>query len=201
MKKKILFGCLVIFVIVTVFFQIIKPIWIIPKNDIICKKDSGFVEYFPIWLEDESVRKNFCDISEGFPSSKSEDYRQLIHEFEITSTSLLNIKKIVMSIDEISCDEKNNVIFSSSHSLEELEISDTKFGKKLLYTPPILVFVGDLNTEDEIKERIERIAKATKYKLAFDMSWVGVKDVSFTFDNPKEYYVEDGDTGEKEKLN
>ncbi len=200
--KKIIAGLITLVVLCGIFFFVIHPIWLKVGSDVVCSSSNGYdTEFLESCKKDESVDVNLDAFSGKFPSKASSDYRQLILDFNLTSTSIFGLKGMCVYVKDIDCSNKKNAILLNSWTYDEGGFESLRFRKENYHTPFILVYVGDLKNEEEIEERLEDIAKHTTFGVTYTLQWLGNRNYSWSAgDKIKGYILEDGDTNKQKRV-
>lgn len=200
-KKKIIVGIGVIIILCGAFFFAIHPVWLESGSDVRCIMSDYFTEDLEAWASEDSVDTNLDAFSGKFPSTDSGDYRQLTLDFSIANTSIFGIQGMCVYVKNIDCDNKKNVLLLQSSTYDESGFETIRLSKEEYGTPYILVYVGDLDTEEEIEDRMEDIAKHTTYEMVCTMQWLGTRKYSWSAGNKiRGYVIEDSYTGKKERI-
>jgi len=74
-------------------------------------------------------------------------------------------------VKEIDCDNKENAVLLHSYTYDEGGFETIRLGNDEYSTPFILVYVGDLDSEEDIQERMEDIAEHTNFEVACTIQW------------------------------
>lgn len=200
-KKKIITGIGIIAILCIAFFFVIHPIWLTSGTDVICITSRSCAEYLEEWKYEDDIDVNLDEFSGEFPSTDSKDYRKLVLDFALTNTSIFGLKGMCAYVKEIDCDNKKNAILLQSFTYDEGGFETIRLGNEEYSTPFILVYVGDLDNEEEIENRMEDIAKHTTFEAACTIQWLGTRTYSWSAgDKLKGYVIEDSYTGKKERI-
>ena len=200
-KKKIIAGIGSMVILCVAFFGGIHPIWLASGTDVTCNVCDDYTESFELWRNADDIEVNLSAFSGEFPSTDSKDYRQLTLDFGITNTSIFGVQGMCVYVKEIDCDNKKNAIFLHSYTYDEGGFETIRLGNEEYSTPFILVYVGDLDSEEEIQDRMEDIAKHTTFEAACTIQWLGTRTYSWSAGNKlKGYVIENIDTGKKERI-
>lgn len=200
--KKIIAGIVTLVALCGVFFFAIHPIWLKAGSDVVCSSSNGYdIEFLESCKKDESVDVNLDAFSGKFPSKDSSDYRQLILDFNLTSSSIFALEGMCVYVKDIDSPNKKNAILLNSWTYDEGGFESLRFRKENYHTPFILVYVGDLKNEEEIEERLEDIAKHTTFGVTYTLQWFGNRNYSWSAgDKIKGYILEDGDTNKQKRV-
>jgi len=183
------------------FFWVIHPIWLTSGPDVTCITSRSCAEYLESWKNADDMDVNLDAFSGEFPSTNSEDYRKLTLDFTLTNTSIFGLKGMCAYVKEIDCDNKKNAILLQSLTYDEAGFETIRLGKEEYITPFILVYVGDLGSEEEIADRMEDIANHTIYEMVCTIQWLGTRTYSWSTGNElKGYVIKNIDTGKKERI-
>lgn len=205
MKKKKIIGFVIVLCLsvcmAVLYFQIIQPISVTVDRDVIGETGSSsenFEEHLKIWKEDDKIEFNLDAFSGEAPSLNALDYRQLMFEFTVTNRSLLGLQDMCVYVKDIDCENEKYAILYRAATYDEGGFEVVRVGKEDYYTPFIMVYVGDLTSEEEIQERLEDIAKHTTYQAICNMEWLGVRTYSFCGgDKLDGYVITDSNNNEK----
>ena len=84
---------------------------------------------------------------------------------------------------------------------DEGGFDELSFGKDSYKTPFMLVYVGDLDSEEKIQERMEDIVEHTVFDITYSVQGLGEKHVDWKpKDQVKGYVIENRTNGEKTKV-
>lgn len=167
-KKKVVITLAVFIILIILFLTVIHPIFIVADT-----LDCGVSDEYVSMLQDEE----YYDVClEGFngelPSQDPKDYRRLTLDMELFYTSLLTMESMQIYIKDIDCENKKNVVMMHDGKFFEGN-GEARLEKKDIVALFALVYVGDLNTEKEIKNRLEDITKHTTFEVMYNMQWFG----------------------------
>ena len=200
-KKTIIAGIGIVVLLCGVFFFGIHPIWLTSGPDVTCTKSDDYADYLEEWKGEDDIEVNLDAFSGEFPSTDSKDYRQLTLDFTLTNTSIFGLKAMCVYVKEIDCANKKNAILLHSYTYDEAGFETIRLGKEDYITPFILVYVGDLDSEGEIEERMEDIAKHTTYEAVCAIQWLGTRTYVWSAgDKLNGYVIEYSKTGKKERI-
>ena len=199
--KKMIAGIGIVVLLCVAFFFGIHPIWLASGMDVTCEVCDSYTESFELWKNADDIDVNLDGFSGEFPSADSKDYRQLTLDFTLTNTSIFGLKAMCVYVKEIDCANKKNAILLHSYTYDEAGFETIRLGKEDYITPFILVYVGDLDSEEEIEERMEDIAKHTTYEAVCTIQWLGTRTYAWSAgDKLNGYVIEYSKTGKKERI-
>ena len=199
--KEIIAGLIALVVLCGIFFSVIHPIWLKAGSDIFCYTSDSYTESFKLWKKAKDKDVNLDAFSGEFPSMNSSDYRRLILDFNLTSTSVFGVNSMCVYIKDIDCENKKNAIILKSSTYDEAGFDILRMRKENYDTPFILVYVGDLKSEKEIEERLEDIAKHTIFGMTYTLQWLGNRNYSWSAgDKIKGYIIIDGETNKQKRI-
>ena len=203
MKKKLIIGSILIILAVASIPLLFHPVWFTAGENIVCSKyDDGYdIEYLEGLENDESMLKNNDTEKNGFPIKDGRDYRQLWVEFNVYDTSFLKLKSMSVVAKSVECDNSKNVMYCHMWGYDEGGFEELRFGKDSYETPFMLVYVGDLDSEEKIQERMEDIVEHTVFDITYSVQGLGEKHVDWKpKDQVKGYVIENRTNGEKTKV-
>ena len=193
-KKKVVITLTVFIILVILFLTVIHPIFIVADT-----LDCGVSDEYVSMLQDEE----YYDVClEGFngelPSQDPKDYRRLTLDMELLYTSLLTMESMQIYIKDVDCENKKNVVMMHDGKFFEGN-GEARLEKKDIVALFALVYVGDLNTEKEIKDRLEDIAKHTTFEVMYNMQWFGNRIYTWKKSGTIDNYVIKDETNGGEK--
>ena len=203
MKKKLIIGSILIILAVASIPLLFHPVWFTAGENIVCSKyDEGFdKEYLEGLRNNKSVVANEDALKNGLPGKNEQDYRQLWVEFNVYDTSFLKLKSMSVVAKSVECVNKKNVLYSYCWGYDEGGFDELSFGKDSYKTPFMLVYVGDLDSEEKIQERMEDIVEHTVFDITYSVQGLGEKHVDWKpKDKVKGYVIENRTNGEKTKV-
>lgn len=196
-KKKIIGMIMVIVVLViSVCLFIIFPVSL-TISTIICEH-NGLEAYF---LEDEDYTLNLEAFNGEAPSKLDTDYRYLKLDLDMKYTSPALMNSMVIYVDKIDTENKKYVITKGEGSFCEGENNSERFFKKGIAGLFMIVYIGDLENERQIKERMLDIAHNTTIKVLYNMQWFGNREYTWKCkSNFNKYMIWDDENGEEVKV-
>lgn len=191
-RKKIAIIITIFIVLTIVFLEVIHPVFI-SANKLSC----GTYDNFVLMLQNDEYYDVYLDNFNGkLPSKNSEDYRRLTLDMELIYTSVLRMESMQIYVKDIDCENKKNVVMLHDGHLGEETNGGMSIGKEDIVSVFMLVYVGDLTTENEIKDRLEDITKHITYEVMYNMQWLGNRTYTWkkrgTIDN---YVIHDETNG------
>ncbi|MBQ3783230.1 MAG: hypothetical protein IIT46_09195 [Lachnospiraceae bacterium] len=190
MKKKLIIGSILIILAVALVPLLFHPVWFMPGENIVCSRSKYYDKEFLEGLkDDEDMIVNEDILKNGLPSEKSEDYRQLGVEFCVCDTSFLKLKSMSVVAKSIDCENSKNVMYRFMWGYDEGGFEELRFGKDSYETPFMLVYVGDLDSEEEIQERMEDIVEHTVFDITYSVQGLGEKHTEWKPKDKVEGYV------------
>lgn len=184
MKKKIIIGISVVCLVILVFFEVIHPIFI-SYNEINC----GIYDEFVNMIEDEDGNVILDGFDGQLPSDKSKDYRRINLGMQLTYTSWLEMESMQIYVKSIDGDNKKNIVMTHDGRFTEGENGGTRLQKKGIAQLYMIVYVGDLDTENQIKDRIEDIIEHTTFEVMYNMQWFGNRSYTWKVNKIIDNYV------------
>lgn len=168
-KNKVVIVLVIFIMLIVLFLEMIHPVFI-NADTLVCGVYDNFISMLQ--------NKEYYDIClDGFngklPSEDSKDYRRLTLRMSLVYTSLLTMESMQIYIKDIDCENKKNVVMLHDGKFSDGSDGETRLEKKDIVSVFALVYVGDLNTEKEIKNRLEDIAKHTTFEVMYNMQWFG----------------------------
>ena len=196
-KEKVVVILGVFIILIVLFLEIIHPVFII-TDTLDCGVYNGFVsmlqneEYYDVCLE---------GFNGQLPSQDSKDYRRLTLDMELLYTSLLTMESMQIYIKDIDCENKKNVVMLHDGKFCDGSGEETRLERNDIVSVFALVYVGDLNTEKEIKNRLEDIAKHTTFEVMYNMQWFGNRTYTWKKRGTiKNYMISDETNGGKRRF-
>lgn len=176
MKKKIyIIVCLLIIFVAAIlgYVWFVKPI----KCEISLVMDNKTFMNDYVINEIKKTKEIYNNNFEGkLPSSNYKDYRTIWIELNIDNRSVIDITSAVAIVDNIISTEKDRVIKIASGEIEDGEKQPDNFCKKSIVGLKVVIYTGDLNSEDEIMKVISELLKNGTIKVYYNMKWLGNKE-------------------------
>ncbi|MBD5088151.1 MAG: hypothetical protein HDT30_04970 [Clostridiales bacterium] len=113
------------------------------------------------------------------PSKDSYDYCRLSLKCNVNYRSLLTLEKLETYVESIDTENKKYVIYSCEGGLGDGELPLSH--EKTHLNTCMFIYVGDLKSEDAVKERLTDIAHHTKVKILYNIQWLGNKEKTYQF--------------------
>lgn len=184
MKKKITIGIGVVCLAIIVFFEIIHPIFI-SYDEINC----GIYDEFATMIEDEDGNVMLEGFEGEMPSEDSKDYRRIKLGMDLMYTSLIEMESMQIYVKNIEGDNKKYIVMTHDGCFTEGENRGTRLEKKGIAQLYMIVYVGDLDTENQIKDRIEDIVEHTTFEIMYNMQWFGNRSYTWKIKKMIDNYV------------
>lgn len=190
--KKLIIIIVAFITIIVVFLEMIHPVFI-NADTLVCGVSNEYVSM----LQDDEYYDIYLDNFNGkLPSQDSKNYRRLTLRMDLIYTSLLAMESMQIYVKNIDCENKKNVVMTRDGGLSEGSSGEMRVEKESISGIFMLVYVGDLKTESEIRNRLKDIAKHTTFEVMYNMQWFGNRTYSWrrgkTIDN---YVIKDETNG------
>lgn len=163
-----------ILVCVLIYFNIARPV-VFSAKEIDVNKSYGYCPN----PDDTEYELNLDAFDGKLPSKDSYDYCRLNLKCDVNYRSLLKLEKLETYVESIETENAKYVMYSYEGGLGDGELP-LSHEKTNLHTC-LFVYVGDLESEDAIQERLTDIAQHTKVKIMYNIQWLGTKEKTYQF--------------------